>query len=212
MYFVFYSKTVIWLVTVKVYQWLRKLCIKIVPGSLLSFTYRLCFNHREYSLSADRNFCCCRVSTSPLSVAYALSSLASNSSYWFFRSGDDIVRKPRLFYVSTSSTTSTVSTASICFITTSAGPVTTCSGKRRRRMVHQADSSITPSKSGDTALVSSPEDLAVDGSPKESSGREGRFLLYWITTTSTSTTTSYTTTYSISSVSCTFPGISLCGK
>ena len=128
------------------------------------------------------------------------------------RSGDDIVRKPRLFYVSTSSTTSTVSTASICFITTSKGPVGTCSGKRRRRMVQQADSSITPSKTGDTAPVSSPEDLAVDSSSKQSSGREGRFLLYWITTTSTSTTTSYTTTYSISSVSCTFPGIVLCGK
>ena len=139
-------------------------------------------------------------------------STCKDQYFMYFRSGDEIVRKPRLFYVSTSSTTSTVSTASICFITTSKGPVGTCAGKRRRRMVQQAGSSITPSKFGDTALVSSPEDLAVDGRPKASSGREGRFLLYWITTTSTSTTTSYTTTYSISSVSCTFPGISLCGK
>ena len=47
---------------------------------------------------------------------------------------------------------------------------------------------------------------AIDGS------RVGRFLLYWITTTSISTSTSYTTTYSISSVLCTIAGQNLCGQ
>ena len=46
---------------------------------------------------------------------------------------------------------------------------------------------------------------AIDGS------REGRFLLYWITTTSISTSTSFTTTYSISSVVCTPAGANYCG-
>ena len=49
---------------------------------------------------------------------------------------------------------------------------------------------------------------------EESSGREGRFLLYWLTTTTTSTTTSFTATSSIGSVVCTPAGYtnSVCGK
>ena len=46
---------------------------------------------------------------------------------------------------------------------------------------------------------------AIDGS------REGRFLLYWITTTSISTSTSYTTTFSVYSVDCTPSGANECG-
>ena len=48
----------------------------------------------------------------------------------------------------------------------------------------------------------------------ESSGREGRFLLYWLTTTTTSTTTSFTATSSIGSIACTPAGYTnvLCGK
>ena len=45
---------------------------------------------------------------------------------------------------------------------------------------------------------------AIDGS------REGRFLLYWITTTSISTSTSFTTTFSVSSALCTAPGSNSC--
>ena len=45
---------------------------------------------------------------------------------------------------------------------------------------------------------------AIDGS------REGRFLLYWITTTSISTSTSFTTTFTVSSVQCTPAGATLC--
>ena len=46
---------------------------------------------------------------------------------------------------------------------------------------------------------------AIDGS------REGRFLLYWITTTSISTSTSFTTAYSVSSAACTPANANLCG-
>ena len=41
--------------------------------------------------------------------------------------------------------------------------------------------------------------------------REGRFLLYWITTTSISTSTSFTITYSVSSAMCTPAGANECG-
>ena len=41
--------------------------------------------------------------------------------------------------------------------------------------------------------------------------REGRFLLYWVTTTSISTSTSFTITYSVSSAMCTPAGANECG-
>merc|ERR1719228_2310021 len=47
-------------------------------------------------------------------------------------------------------------------------------------------------------------------SSKVSRNREGRFLLYWITTTSISTSTSYTITYSVSSALCTPAGAAQC--
>ena len=49
---------------------------------------------------------------------------------------------------------------------------------------------------------------------EEPAGREGRFLLYWLTTTTTSTTTSFTATSSIGSIYCTPVGYTnvLCGK
>ena len=48
-------------------------------------------------------------------------------------------------------------------------------------------------------------------SSKVNGNREGRFLLYWITTTSISTSTSFTTTFSVSSALCTPAGGSECG-
>merc|ERR1712012_1517387 len=50
-----------------------------------------------------------------------------------------------------------------------------------------------------------PKQDEVDSSLQEaeSGGRDGRFLLYWITTASISTSTSYTITYSVSSAACT---------
>ena len=56
----------------------------------------------------------------------------------------------------------------------------------------------------------------VQSSQEDQLDREGRFLLYWITTTSISTSTSFTTTVSISGkVVCTSTGITglnVCGK
>merc|ERR1719225_1600095 len=96
-------------------------------------------------------------------------------------------RQPRLFYVTTQSTTSTVTTASAL-----------------------SDEAIVPSKSGadgETAGSRVPESELPEGV------REGKFVLYWLTTTSTSTTTAYSTTSTIASLTCTPSGFGLssCG-
>merc|ERR1712133_79129 len=93
-------------------------------------------------------------------------------------------RKPRLFLVSTSSTTTTVTTASVCYTI------------KKRKVEDMEDKIVDPSRSE----LESDDDI----------GRNGRFFLYWITTTSISTTTSYTTTFSVTSAECTPPGASKC--
>merc|ERR1712055_1005105 len=96
---------------------------------------------------------------------------------------DEVVRKPRLFYVSTSSYITSISTASICFIT-STTTVITCSRKKRMITVDsETESEVQPSKSDVDTLQSYEENDNME--------REGRFLVYWITTTSSSYFTSY---------------------
>ena len=105
-----------------------------------------------------------------------------------------MARKPKLFFVSTSSTTTTLQTASLCYATSGA-PTGTCTGRKRRSIniegVPLAD--VKPSQLNQG--VQSSQEAKLD--------REGRFLLYWITTTSISTSTSYTTTIKISAATCT---------
>ena len=118
--------------------------------------------------------------------------------------GDDLLRKPKLFYVSTSATTSTLSTYSVCYQSTGGAPVA-CAGKRKRRTIDSDGMTISGS-SVESSATKSLSDEGVEG------GRDGRFLLYWITTTSISTSTSFTTTLTISSVGCTpTGGAGLCG-
>merc|ERR1719327_1078683 len=119
---------------------------------------------------------------------------------------DEVARKPKLFFVSTSVTTSTLNTGSICYV--SSTTIASC-GRRKRRAIN-TDGKLFPKDAATVELEPSQREqdasaTAIDGS------REGRFLLYWITTTSISTSTSYTTTYSISSVVCTLAGSNLCG-
>merc|ERR1711994_626750 len=118
---------------------------------------------------------------------------------------EEVVRKPKLFFVSTSATTSTLQTASFCYVT-KATP-TVCTGRKRRAITSlngvETEEAVKPSEFTKQDEVSSSlleEADAVD--------RKGRFLLYWITTISTST--SFTTTFSVSSVSCTPAGANLC--
>merc|ERR1712140_151991 len=116
--------------------------------------------------------------------------------------GDEVARKPRLFFVSTSSATTTLQTQSICYIT-SGTTITTCTGKRRSIKIDGAQhADVKPSQLNQE----------VEFSQKDAEKhRDGRFLLYWITTTSISTSTYYTTTVSISAIECTTSGQSLCG-
>merc|ERR1719278_2337166 len=110
-------------------------------------------------------------------------------------SAEEVDRKPKVFFVSTSVTTSTLQTASICYVSSTS--LTTCTGRKRRAIeMASADTSaeLEPSHSGKH-----------DTAPSVDDSREGRFLLYWITTTSISTT------FTVSSALCTHTGAALCG-
>ena len=123
------------------------------------------------------------------------------------RLSDEVVRKPKLFFVSTSATTSTLQTASICYV--SSATIATCTGRKRRTISLDGDlpeNTVQPStlKRRDVKVDSEQEELSLNKK------REGRFLLYWITTTSISTSTSFTTTFTVSSALCTPAGASIC--
>merc|ERR1712154_121191 len=128
------------------------------------------------------------------------------------RTGGQKSREPKLFYVSSSSTTSSISTHTVCFSSTSTG-VTTCSGRKRRNIITAPyiDESrlIVPHRinSDDN------EDSLIDNlaSGVGESERDGRFLLYWLTTTSTSSTTIYTGTSVLATLDCTPNGFTLNG-
>merc|ERR1712001_547949 len=136
-----------------------------------------------------------RMSRVSLLVVFFLAAAASSKQH--------VERHPKLFFVSTSSTTSTLSTGSLCYVTTAtfAGA---CTGRKRRAINFEGASvdEFKPSQLKEE-VQSSRDDRSLD--------REGRFLLYWITTTSISTSTSFTTTFSVFSVSCTPTGGSFCG-
>merc|ERR1712088_293006 len=121
-------------------------------------------------------------------------------------------RQPKLFYVSSSSTTSSVSTATVCYKPTSAG-VVACGKRRRRALIdtglNGADvTKIQPKNSFGEEADSDPK-LESGAEDPITSDRDGRFLLYWLTTTSTSTTTIYTGTSTIATLNCTPSGYTL---
>ena len=125
-----------------------------------------------------------------------------------FRLCEEVVRKPKLFFVSTSATTSTLQTASVCYISTDA--IATCAGRKRRTISldgMEPEGAVQPSTFKREVEGESVQDEA---SLKVNEKREGRFLLYWITTTSISTSTSFTTTFTVSSALCTPAGAGLC--
>merc|ERR1712020_614757 len=124
-------------------------------------------------------------------------------------------REPKLFYVSTTTTTSTWFGSTICFASTTT-TLGTC-GKRKRSIdLSDFDPDYTP-KIEPSALSDEVEDNFEDSALVEPSqdenGRSGRFLVYWMTTTSVSTSSSYTTTLTVASLTCTPSSFafSLCG-
>merc|ERR1712071_367577 len=119
-------------------------------------------------------------------------------------------RQPKLFFVSSTSTTSTVSTTTLCYRSSKVAITSACS-RRKRRMVKDnlvATDAIKATKLEDGVTSSLDEDknfVEVAGEEE----RKGKFLLYWMTTTSTSTTTTYTSTTTLHSISCTPSGFTI---
>ena len=77
-----------------------------------------------------RQSLCCSIRISSVSFGLSpqnlLKTLNCRSA-----AGDEVARKPKLFFVSTSSTTTTLQTASIC-CATSGAPTGTCTGRKKR--------------------------------------------------------------------------------
>merc|ERR1712115_469589 len=127
------------------------------------------------------------------------------------RTGGQKSREPKLFYVSSSSTTSSVSTHTVCFSSTSTG-VTTCSGRKRRNILTSPyideSSLIIPHRiSNDEREESEIDQLSGGVNGDIRSERDGRFLLYWLTTT----TTIFTGTSVLATLDCTPNGFTLNG-
>merc|ERR1712203_912000 len=104
----------------------------------------------------------------------------------------DNKRNPKLFFVS--STTSTLSTTARA-----------CGRRRRRSMiVDKVSGQESDIDFSGISKTGSADDESSQELESTKSGREGKFLLYWMTTTSTSTT--YTATTTVSSLDCTPSG------
>merc|ERR1711981_1412888 len=106
-------------------------------------------------------------------------------------------RGARIFYVTTTSSVTTINTNTFCYLATTVSfAVPTCAKKRRRslKIINEhggaAAKDILPSRS----------DIEPDTEIESSQGeqRQGKFVNYWITTTSTS----FTATSTIASVAC----------
>merc|ERR1711953_1302612 len=120
-------------------------------------------------------------------------------------------RNARLFMVSSSSTTS-VSTTTYCYVSGTTAITTAC-GKRKRSLEAVEHMEDIVSSSVVESLDDVEGDTEVMSGESEPSQRDPRFLLYWMTTTSTSTLTSFTATTSIGTLECTPSSftISACG-
>ena len=146
----------------------------------------------------------------------------NNSSWIFFFARQNENRKGRIFFISTS----IVSTTSQCYVTDTT--LTACAAKKKRNLILEADDSdglntdsINPmaperfswtiQNQNERNLIFRREDELDSGleDAEDGSLRDGRFLLYWHTTTSTS----YTSTSTLASLACTPSGftLSLCG-
>lgn len=105
-----------------------------------------------------------------------------------------------MFLVSSSTSISTISTTTYCYATNT---VTAACGKRRKRAINyiegMQEEDVSPSKVHE--LEASETDPAT--------ARDPRFVMYWMTTTSTSYTTTFTATTSITKLECTPSGFTM---
>ena len=110
-----------------------------------------------------------------------------------------------MFLVSSSTTITTFSTSTYCYVTAAAAA---CKKKRRKRAIYSIageDVELSPTKTHDVQPVE------ID--PSLSTARDPRFVMYWMTTTSTSSSTIFTATTTLYSLECTPSGFTLsaCG-
>merc|ERR1711948_57460 len=107
-------------------------------------------------------------------------------------------RDPKLFFVSS------ISTSTLCYSTINSA-ATTCPGRKKKRAIMEAIDHDTPVEADKvSSLESGMEEV------ESANQRQGKFLLYWLTTTSTSTTTTFTATATLI-LSCVPTGFSECG-
>ena len=138
-------------------------------------------------------------------------------------------RSPKLFFVSSKSTTSTVTTTTNCYSTINSA-ATTC-GRKKRAIINDDVFGISDQTSVDIEADAAQEDIVsgMDEAPSSERSvqldfrlmannrcahdcfRQGKFLLYWLTTTATSTLTSFTGTTTLF-VSCIPSGMNVCGS
>jgi hypothetical protein len=130
------------------------------------------------------------------------------------------LRQPKLFYVSTSTTTSTVNTMTLCYHESlTIQSMYQCRKRKKRQVLKKRQATdllegeiISPTNLAGQENV---ERQVVEVEEVEEGRREGegRFLNYWMTTTTTATSFSYTVTSKLGSVVCTPEGFSylLCG-
>merc|ERR1712099_207638 len=97
---------------------------------------------------------------------------------------------------------STVTTFSNCYSTLAS--VTAACGRKRRAITEAIDADIDVAPS----MVSLDLDSGMEDA-ESSNARQGKFLLYWLTTTSTSTTTTFSATTTLF-LSCVPSGIDAC--
>merc|ERR1712241_801647 len=134
--------------------------------------------------------------------------------------GEGERRNGRLFFVSSSSTTSTISTSTLCYVTTNANLVT-CAGVagRKRRAIAFRDPNNeeevgelnpAPMEENIASSYDVEEEYLESSKNNPSPFRDPKFLLYWMTT---STTTTFTSTFTLSELDCTPTGFTLnvCG-
>ena len=118
---------------------------------------------------------------------------------YIFRTDVGGHRKPKLFFVSSTSTTTTIKTTTNCYYS-DAGAPDACRRKKRSFLSDHVMDHVD--------FQPSQVESGMDDSVSE--GRQGKFLLYWLTTTTTSVTTEYTKTVTVWSVGCTPSGGVLC--
>merc|ERR1712038_506422 len=116
------------------------------------------------------------------------------------------LRKPKLFYVSTSTTTSTLNTMTLCYqVLSTARNLGNCG--RRKRAIAKREVDIT--QLGDNLEEIRPSrkvELSDTLEEDDMDAREERVLNYWMTTTTTVTSHSYTVTSTFASLLCTYDG------